>query len=134
MLFTGASPNSPVTNGTDLAALNIQRGRDHGLATYNDSRESYGLSRVTSFSEITSDPDLANALETVYGSVDQIDQWVGLLAEDHLRGSSIGELNHAQLKDQFERLRDGDRFWYQNDSDLTEWTAPSSESSGTALD
>ena len=134
LLFTGASPNSPVANGTDLAALNIQRGRDRGLATYNDTREAYGLSRVTDFSDITSDLNLANALEEVYGTVDNIEQWVGVLAEDHLPGASIGELNEAILEDQFERLRDGDRFWFQNDSDLTQWTAPSSDSSGTALD
>ena len=104
----------PGAGGLDLASLNIQRGRDHGLADYNDTREAVGLSRVTSFAEITSDKALQTKLASLYGSVDDIDLWVGGLAEDHVRGSSMGETFQTIIVDQFERLRDGDRFWYQN--------------------
>lgn len=98
----------------DLAALNIQRGRDHGLADYNTTRVAYGLEPIDSFDDITSYEDLQAALEQVYGDVDNIDLWVGGLAEDHLAGSSVGELVQTIVADQFERLRDGDRFWYEN--------------------
>ena len=37
-----------------------------------------------------------------------------MLAEDHVRGASIGELGKAIIADQFQRLRDGDRFWFEN--------------------
>lgn len=104
----------PGSGGFDLASLNIQRGRDHGLPDYNQARSDLGLEPVASFSEITSDPATAAALEDAYGSVDEIDLWVGGLAEDHLPGSSMGELFTTVLVDQFERLRDGDRFWYEN--------------------
>ncbi|MCH8829069.1 MAG: peroxidase, partial [Planctomycetes bacterium] len=104
----------PGSGGFDLVSLNIQRGRDHGLADYNQARIDLGLDPVNSFSEITSNPQLAAALEDLYGDVDHIDVWVGGLAEDHRPGSSVGELIHTVLVDQFERLRDGDRFWYQN--------------------
>jgi peroxidase len=104
----------PGNGGFDLAALNIQRGRDHGLADYNQVREDLGLERVTDFSEITSNPELAAKLEDLYGDVDNIDAWVGSLAEDHVAGSSMGELNQIVIVDQFERLRDGDRLWYEN--------------------
>jgi len=103
----------PGQGGFDLASLNIQRGRDHGLADYNSVREAYGLERVTSFAEITSDPALQQKLAELYGTVDNIDLWVGGLAEDHVAGSSVGETIQAVVADQFERLRDGDRFWYQ---------------------
>lgn len=104
----------PGAGGLDLASLNIQRGRDHGLADYNDTREAIGLPRVTSFAEITSDTALQAKLESLYGSVDDIDLWVGGLAEDHVRGSSVGKTFQSIIVDQFERLRDGDRYWYQN--------------------
>jgi len=109
----------PGAGGLDLAALNIQRGRDHGLTDYNMMRQAYGLSAVLSFSDITSDTALAGALSALYGSVDDIDAWVGLLAEDPMSGSSIGETVAAILAKQFGLLRDGDRFFYLNDSDFT---------------
>jgi hypothetical protein len=38
---------------TDLGALDIQRGRDHGTGTYNQLRQAYGLAPKTSFTAIT---------------------------------------------------------------------------------
>ena len=104
----------PGAGGFDLASLNIQRGRDLGLADYNQAREDFGLERVTSFDEITSDPEVAAKLEELYGSVDNIDLWVGGLAEDHVEGSSMGELFSTIIVDQFERIRTGDRLYYEN--------------------
>lgn len=104
----------PGSGGFDLPSLNIQRGRDHGLADYNQTRVDFGLDPVESFSDITSDPELAAKLEEVYGDVNNIDVWVGALAEDHVAGASVGELTQTILTDQFERIRDGDRFWYEN--------------------
>lgn len=134
LLFTGAPAMGPVANGTDLAALNIQRGRDHGLADYNSTRVAFGLAPVHDFSEITSDTELAQSLADVYASVDELDLWVGLLSEDHLPGACVGELTHEILVDQFERLRDGDRFFFANDLDLATWLAPVEGGGQTALD
>jgi hypothetical protein len=103
----------PGAGGLDLAALNVQRGRDHGLADYNTTRAAYGLPRVTSFAQITSDPVLQQKLNDLYGNVNNIDLWVGAMAEDHVRGSSVGPLVRRIIADQFERLRDGDRFWFE---------------------
>src|SRR5262249_10516491 len=57
----------PGQGGLDLASLNIQRGRDHGLADYNSVRAAYGLPRVTSFAQITSDATLQQKLKDLYG-------------------------------------------------------------------
>ena len=105
---------APGSGGFDLAALNIQRGRDHGLADYNTVRAAYGRPRVTNFSQISSNAATAAALQAAYGSVSDIDLWVGGLAEDHTARGSLGPLFTRIVADQFARLRDGDRFYYEN--------------------
>ncbi|MFN3212608.1 MAG: peroxidase family protein [Henriciella sp.] len=105
----------PGSGGLDLASLNIQRGRDHGVPGYNQMRQAMGLTTVTQFGQITSDPELADALFDRYGDVNEIDLWVGGLAEDAVAGSQLGELFHAIIVRQFTALRDGDRFWWENE-------------------
>ncbi|HQX52475.1 MAG TPA: peroxidase family protein [Planctomycetaceae bacterium] len=104
----------PGQGGLDLTSLNIERGRDHGLADYNSTRVALGLPEITSFSQITSDPAVAATLQATYNTVNNIDLWVAGIAEDHLPGSSMGATFSRILVDQFQRLRDGDRFWYEN--------------------
>ena len=105
----------PGSGGFDLAALNIQRGRDHGLPGYNEVRANFGLPRLDDFADFVGfEPGIEQVLEQLYGEVDLIDPWVGMLAEDHVRGAMVGETLQTLLRHQFIRLRDGDRFWYQN--------------------
>lgn len=104
----------PGAGGFDLASLNIQRGRDHGLPSYNDARIALNLAPATSFTDIASNADLRERLAQAYGTVEAVDVWVGGLAEDHVPGAMVGELFNRILRDQFQRLRDGDRYWYQN--------------------
>jgi len=99
----------------DLPSLNIQRGRDHGLPGYNAVRTAYGLSAASSFADVTSNASLQAKLAVLYASPDEIDPWVGGIIEDHLPGRPVGELVATILKDQFERLRDGDRYYFYND-------------------
>jgi hypothetical protein len=61
---------------------------------------------------------LAARLRAIYGSVENVDPFVGMIAEKHLRGSELGELQNAIFERQFEALRDGDRFFYANDPAL----------------
>jgi peroxidase len=105
----------PGEGGFDLASANIQRGRDHGLADYNSVRVDYGLA-PRNFLEISDEMDVRDALKMAYNDdVNDIDLWVAGLAEPHVNSGFVGETFHAILVDQFTRLRDGDRFWYQND-------------------
>lgn len=108
-LFVGLDQGS-----LDLASLNIQRGRDHGLPSYNDAREDLGLERKSSFEEINSTILISSRLAAAYDSVDDIDIWIGGLAENAYQNSMLGELFTTICKKQFELLRDSDRFWYAN--------------------
>ncbi len=103
---------APGAGGLDLAALNIQRGRDHGLPSYAQSRAELGLPAVTAFDQISSDAEVTDGLASVYERVEDVDRWVGGIAEDHVPGAVVGETLRALLAEQFEDLRDGDRFFY----------------------
>jgi len=113
--FLFGNPNDPVRFGIDLGSLNIQRGRDHGLPDYNTARRFYTGSGASKFSDITTVDSVATKLKSLYGSVNNIDLWIGVLAEDHIPGTSVGKTLHAMLKAQFEKLRDGDFYFYLND-------------------
>lgn len=119
--------------GIDLGSLDIQRGRDHGLPDFNNlvgAYRSLGLDaagaavRYTSFADFAARNPIAAAngvvttLEQLYGSIDLIDPFVGMLAEDHLPGSNVGPLLNSIIGNQFLRLRDGDRFFYTGDAFL----------------
>ena len=104
----------PGSGGFDLASMNLQRGRDHGLPSYNDVRHAYGLPPALTFADISTNPDLQDRLASIYGTVEHVDAWVGGLAEDHHHKAMVGELIYTILVNQFERLRDGDRFFYLN--------------------
>ena len=85
-LLFGA-PGGP---GRDLASLNIQRGRDHGIPNYNAVRSAYGLPPATSFADVSSKRDVQDALWRAYGDVNLLDLWTGGLAEDHVPGAMLG--------------------------------------------
>jgi peroxidase len=113
-LFNEVVPG--VGYGQDLIALDIQRGRDNGIGSYNEVRESLGLPAVTSFSQITSNVTVQKELEAAYGNVNNVDAIEGGMAEDPVAGSDVGPLFQAIMVNQFTRLRDGDRFFYLNET------------------
>ena len=75
---------------------------------------------MTNYSQITSDSEVASRLAQAYGVEDpgHIDPFMGMLAEDHLPNSTLGETMDALIRDQFTRLRDGDPYYYENDPEL----------------
>lgn len=106
---------APGSAGLDLASLNMQRGRDHGLPNFNQLRQDIGMPALDSFADVSTDPSVQEKLALAYNNdVNLIDPWVGLLSEDAIPGSLVGETLQVILSEQFEALRDGDRFWYQN--------------------
>ncbi|XP_047478560.1 LOW QUALITY PROTEIN: chorion peroxidase-like [Penaeus chinensis] len=100
--------------GMDLMSLNIQRGRDHAIATYNDMRQICGLKRANNFQDITDQipTPIAQNLARVYKSVDDIDFFVGGISERPVSGGLLGWTFLCVVGDQFARLKKGDRFFY----------------------
>jgi len=101
--------------GLDLVSLNIQRGRDHGLAPYTAWRKLCGQEPVNSWKELSEMfPDMNVArLQALYTSVDDIDLFIGGILEPPTEGSLLGPTFLCIVGDQFQRIRSGDRFWYE---------------------
>jgi hypothetical protein len=110
----------PGAGGLDLAAINIQRGRDAGIPNYRSVRSAHVWPSISNFSQITTNTELADLLSSIYGgNFNSIDAWVGGLAEDHVPGASVGPFMKAVIESQFRRLRDGDRLFFRgNDAGL----------------
>ncbi|MCR9253036.1 MAG: peroxidase family protein [bacterium] len=107
---------NPSSNGLDLAVLNIERGRERGVPRFNDLRRSLGLVPYSSFIDLAGNEETATNLSSVYGNIEDIDPWLGFLVEKKLDNQMGGETFIEVLSDQFSRMRDGDRFWYENDT------------------
>ena len=102
--------------GGDLASLNIQRSRDHGIPSYR-TWESYCKKLFPSVDVSFQDPDAVKKFTEIYGEEgykNGIDLWLGGLAENPLPGGQVGPTIGCVLGITFSRLRDGDRFWYRN--------------------
>uniref|UniRef100_A0A8D1HGU0 Myeloperoxidase n=1 Tax=Sus scrofa TaxID=9823 RepID=A0A8D1HGU0_PIG len=103
--------------GLDLPALNMQRSRDHGLPGYKAWRRFCGLpepSTVGELGTVLKNLDLARKLMAQYGTPANIDIWMGGVAEPLNRKGRVGPLLACLIGTQFRKLRDGDRFWWQN--------------------
>ncbi|TRY75389.1 hypothetical protein TCAL_06346 [Tigriopus californicus] len=112
--------NPRVNYGMDLASLNIQRGRDHGLAPYNEWREQCGLKRFNTFSDMSEvmRDETVTDFQRVYDNVDDIDLFTGGLAELPVVSGIVGPTFACIIGQQFLNLRKGDRFWYENGEDV----------------
>ncbi|XP_037114285.1 eosinophil peroxidase-like isoform X1 [Syngnathus acus] len=106
----------------DLGALNIQRGRDHGLPGYNEWRKFCGLSQPRNFEELAQvlkNKELAEKLLDLYGTPDNIDPWLGGITEPLVKGGRVGPLFACLIGLQFSKSREGDRFWWENEGVFT---------------
>jgi hypothetical protein len=106
----------PGEGGFDLAAINIQRGRERGLPSINEVRKALQLPPYKSIADINSDNvTLTRKLESLFRDIESIDLWVALLSERKSEGTIFGETMKHFLIFTFTNLRDGDRFYYEVD-------------------
>ncbi|XP_042860058.1 uncharacterized protein LOC122245949 isoform X3 [Penaeus japonicus] len=113
-------------SGLDLAALNIQRGRDHGLQPYNEYRALCNLTKARNFDDLRREiaAPVIERLKRTYPHVDDIDLFTGGLVETPLHGGLVGPTFGCILGIQFRNLRMCDRFWYENADPLVRFTDP----------
>ncbi|CAH8849414.1 unnamed protein product [Trichobilharzia szidati] len=104
----------------DLAALNVQRGRDHGLPSYTEyAYKVCGLGNSphpSTFEELKpriSKKHVLEGLRRVYGHPGNIDLFTGGILEDLLPDARVGPTFACIIAEQFRKLRSGDRFWYE---------------------
>ena len=103
-------------SGMDLAALNIQRSRDHGLPSYTTfKRFCQTVFPALPFTDIENQLTFVRLLQ-VYGSLDTVELWVGGLAEERLPGSLLGPTFACLFGLTFRNVRDGDRFYFENEN------------------
>eukprot|EP00088_Acartia_fossae_P020565 TRINITY_DN2211_c0_g1_i10.p1 TRINITY_DN2211_c0_g1~~TRINITY_DN2211_c0_g1_i10.p1 ORF type:complete len:747 (-),score=69.80 TRINITY_DN2211_c0_g1_i10:194-2434(-) len=102
--------------GMDLAALNIQRGREHGIPSFNRWREWCGLKPFKSWHDLTGVMFNSSLVwyPRMYESPEDIDLWSGGVSEIPMDGALLGPTFTCIIGRQFSNLRAGDRFWYEN--------------------
>jgi len=102
--------------GLDLLSFDIQRGRDHGLKSYNDYRSVCGMKKATDWVDVINylRPEAVDQLKSIYRNVDDIDLVVGGMLERPLKKSNMGPTFACIVAEQFRRTKLGDRFWYEN--------------------
>ncbi|XP_037093507.1 peroxidase-like isoform X2 [Pollicipes pollicipes] len=100
--------------GMDLVALNVQRGRDHGIPSYNEMRQKCGLQRASRFEDLYGEipNEVVDRMRSIYRSVDDIDLFVAGIAERPVPGALLGHTFLCIVGDQFARLKKGDRYFY----------------------
>lgn len=110
--------------GMDLAAINIQRGRDHGLPAYADWRIQCGLSPVNTWRDLEDimSIEAMRKFRFLYKSVKDVDLFPAGLAERPLAGALVGPTFACIIAQQFGNLRRGDRFWYENSNPANSFT------------
>ena len=108
----------------DLMAINIQRGRDHGLPGYAHYREVLGLGAVNSFDDLLGSftPEQLAKFKEEYKNVKDIDCFPAAISENPMKGSVLGSVNTHIILKQMGKFRSGDRFWYERDDHLTAFT------------
>ncbi|XP_045167373.2 eosinophil peroxidase-like [Mercenaria mercenaria] len=114
-------------NSLDLPALNIQRGRDHGIPGYNHWRihchlDKANMTKDGEFILPDHNDNETHKLEHTYRHVDDIDLFAGAMTETLLPDSSVGPTFACLIGKQFRNLKKGDRYWHETPDKIIRFT------------
>ncbi|KAI3386572.1 hypothetical protein SNEBB_009488 [Seison nebaliae] len=132
-LFAIYGENDEVLSAHDIASIDVERGRDAGLKGYTHYLNScqkriYGDEGryVETYDDLEDEfiihKNNLDIMKSVYKKLDDVDLFVGGLAESHMPGGSIGPTFACIFGDAFERMKKGDRFYFEIDDSLTGFT------------
>ena len=110
-------------SGVDLMAINIQRGRDHGINSYTRTRDACSSqARFAHLYDANGKAKMRPSWDKVinfYNGEEEIDLYVGMLMEEPVPGAVVGPTTMCGIVDQFIALKLGDKHWYENDDMFT---------------
>jgi hypothetical protein len=102
-------------SGIDLMSINIQRGRDHGINSFTEVRKAcMQQGRFRSLYRGAKMKTGWGNIVKIYGDVQEVDLYVGMLMEEPVPGSKLGPTSICATVDQFVALKNGDKHWYEN--------------------
>jgi hypothetical protein len=102
----------PIVGKYDMGTIDIVRDRERGVLRYNDFRKAIGLTPITQFEDLTSDPVVLEKLHRLYGTVDKLDLLIGTLAETQRpTGFGFGETQFQIFLLMASRRLQADRFF-----------------------
>ncbi|XP_058790188.1 uncharacterized protein LOC131663675 [Phymastichus coffea] len=105
--------------GWSPSALLVHEARDHGLPSYVQfvdycSRGRVKVENFTSLAHIMKVNDVV-LLQNIYLRVEDVDLIIGGMLEIPTEGAAVGPTFACLLREQLIKLRNSDRFWYEND-------------------
>ncbi|KPM09895.1 peroxidasin-like protein [Sarcoptes scabiei] len=102
--------------GLDLAAFNIQRGRDHGIRGYPDYLKFCFDEKIEYWEQLDQymPASQRKKFQYLYKSIYDVDLFSAGLAEYPLPGAAVGPTFTCIIGIQFYNLKYGDRFWFEH--------------------
>ncbi|XP_072288922.1 prostaglandin G/H synthase 1 [Eucyclogobius newberryi] len=74
-----------------VAEMTIKESREARIQPFNEYRKKFNLKPYTSFYEFTDDPEMAKGLEELYGDIDALEFYPGLMLEKTRPNAIFGE-------------------------------------------
>ncbi|XP_037943286.1 peroxidase-like [Teleopsis dalmanni] len=110
--------------GKDLKAVDIQRSRDFGCASYNDVRHYCGLPRAYDWPGFSNEIPASKIalLKSLYNSPDDVDLVVGGSLEKTVQQSVFGPTFQCVVAKQFGKTRTADRFFFEHENQYSGFT------------
>jgi len=100
-------------SGIDLMAVNIARGRDHGINSFTEVRKACMRRFRGLYQNARMKPGWGNIVRAYGGKQDEVDLYIGMMMEEPVPGSKLGPTTVCSVVDQFVALKEGDKHYYE---------------------